>query len=319
MRPAIIVHGGAGRLRGEDVGRRLEVLRGAADKGYEIMARGGSALDAVVEAVVLLEDSGLFNAGLGSALTFDGVAELDAGVMDGEGLIGAVAAVRRVKNPVVLARRVAELTDHVLLVGEGAERLARILGLDVPEEVLVTREKLERLRELKARWARGEDYAWLAKLRKLAEEHPGYFGTVGAAAVDREGRVAAATSTGGYWLKLRGRVGDTPIPGAGFYALKGVGACSATGIGEYIIRFSLCRSVCELMAKGLPAEQAAREAISRMSAELGEGLAGVVAVDVNGGVGYAFNTEAMTVAYRAAGMERAAALAPRKADQRATA
>mgnify|MGYP000490910105 FL=1 len=315
MRPSIIVHGGAGRLRGEDVERRLEVLKEAAEKGYAVMVSGGTALDAVVEAVVLLEDSGLLNAGLGSALTFDGAAELDAGVMNGDGLVGAVAAVRRVKNPVVLARRVAELTDHILLVGEGAEKLAKVLGLEVPEEALVTREKLERLKELKARWARGEDYSWLAKLRKLAEEHPGYFGTVGAAAVDREGRVAAATSTGGYWLKLRGRVGDTPIPGAGFYALKGVGACSATGIGEYIIRFSLCRAVCELMSKGLSAEQAAREAILRMSAELGEGLAGVVAVDASGSVGYAFNTEAMTVAYRTGGMENAVALAPRRAQQ----
>lgn len=315
MRPSIIVHGGAGRLRGEDVERRLEVLKEAAEKGYAVMVHGGTALDAVVEAVVLLEDSGLLNAGLGSALTFDGVAELDAGVMDSEGLIGAVAAVKRVKNPVVLARRVAELTDHILMVGEGAERLAKVLGLDVPEEVLVTREKLERLKELKARWARSEDYVWLTKLRKLVEEHPGCFGTVGAAAVDAEGRVAAATSTGGYWLKLRGRVGDTPIPGAGFYALKGVGASSATGIGEYIIRFSLCKAVCELMAKGLHAEQASREAISRMSAELGEGLAGVVAVDANGNVGYAFNTEAMTVAYRTGGMENAVALVPRRAKQ----
>jgi len=297
------------------VERRIEVLREAAERGYAVMVRGGTALDAVVEAVALLEDTGMFNAGLGSALTLDGVAELDAGVMDGDWLMGAVAAVRRVKNPVVLARRVAELTDHVILVGEGAEKLAKVLGLEVPEEVLVTREKLEKLRELKARWARGEDYSWLAKLRKLAEEHPGYFGTVGAAAVDAEGRVAAATSTGGYWLKLRGRVGDTPIPGAGFYALKGVGASSATGIGEYIIRFSLCRVVCELMAEGLPAERAAREAISRMSAELGEGLAGVVAVDANGNVGYAFNTEAMTVAYRTSGMGNAVALAPRRADQ----
>lgn len=313
MRPAIIVHGGAGRIRGDGLERRLDALKAAAERGYSVMERGGSALDAVVEAVVEMEDSGLFNAGLGSALTFDGVAELDAGVMDGEtGLVGAVAAVRRVKNPVLLARRVAELTDHVLLVGEGAERLAQALGLTVPEELLVTPEKLKRLEELRARWASGEDYQWLSKLKRLVEEHPGLFGTVGAAAVDAQGRVAAATSTGGYWLKLRGRVGDTPIPGAGFYALRGVGACSATGIGEYIIKFMLCRVVCELMAEGLPAQRAAEEAIARMSAELGEGLAGVVAVDASGGFGCAFNTEGILVAYKDGSMREARAEAPRR-------
>lgn len=305
MRLAIVVHGGAGRVR-EGVEARLEVLRRAAERGYEAMAEGSTALDAVVEAVMIMEDSGLLNAGLGSALTFDGVAELDAGVMDGEGLIGAVAAVRRVKNPVLLARKVAEVTDHVLMTGEGAERLAEALGLAVPKAALVTLEKLRQLEELRARWARGEDFAWLVKLRQLVEGRRELFGTVGAAAVDAEGRVAAATSTGGYWLKLRGRVGDTPIPGAGFYALKGVGACSATGIGEYIIRFNLCRVACELMGSSLSAQRAAEEAIARMSAELGEGLAGIVAVDASGGIGYAFNTGAMLVGYMAQGMERSA-------------
>ncbi len=276
---------------------RLRVLREAASRGFEVLEGGGSALDAVVEAVVVMEDSGLLNAGVGSALTFDGVAELDAGVMSGDGLLGAVAAVRRVKNPVVLARRVAELTDHVLLVGEGAERLAEALGLLVPEGVLVTPEKLRRLEELKARWRRGEDFGWLTRLRRLVEEYPGLFGTVGAAAVDRAGGVAAATSTGGYWLKMRGRVGDTPIPGAGFYAAKGVGACSATGIGEAIIRFMLCRRVCDLIALGLDAQSAADEAVRRMSEELGRGLAGVAAVDAAGRVGFAFNTEVMLVGY----------------------
>lgn len=296
MRPVIVVHGGAGRARG-DVEPRLKVLRDAASRGFEVLESGGTALEAVVEAVVTMEDSGLLNAGLGSALTFDGSAELDAGVADGEGLVGAVAAVRRVKNPVLLARRVAELTDHVLLAGEGAERLAELLGLTVPEEQLVTPAKLRVLEELKAKWARGEDFNWLVKLRKLVEQHPDLFGTVGAAAVDRSCGVAAATSTGGYWLKLRGRVGDTPIPGAGFYAVKGVGACSATGIGEAIIRFMLCRRVCELIASGLDAQAAAEAATAEMSRALGEGLAGVIAVDASGRVGYAFNTEAMLVGF----------------------
>lgn len=296
MQPVIAVHGGAGRVR-DGVEARLRVLREAASRGFQVLRGGGSALDAVVEAVMVMEDSGLLNAGLGCALTFDGAAELDAGVISGDGLLGAVAAVRRVKNPVLLARKVAELTDHVLLVGEGAERLAELLGLTVAEELLVTPDKLRRLEEVRAKWVRGEDFNWLVKLRKLIEQHSGLYGTVGAVAVDESGRVAAATSTGGYWLKLRGRVGDTPIPGAGFYALKGVGACSATGIGEAIIRFMLCRRVCEHMAKGFDAQAAAGKAVSEMSSALGEGLAGVIAVDAAGRVGFSFNTEAMLVGY----------------------
>ncbi len=309
-RPAIVVHGGAGRIRrGRGMEERLRYLERAAEEGYEVMAEGGSALDAVERVVVVMEDSGCFNAGLGSCLTFDGAVEMDAGIMDGEtGDVGAVAAVRRVKNPVVLARKVMELTDHVLLVGEGAERLAEALGMTVPEDRLVTPEKLRRLEELKSAWRRGEEFNWLTKLRRLVSEVPQLFGTVGAAAVDGEGRVAAASSTGGYWLKLRGRVGDTPIPGAGFYAVRGVGAASATGVGEAIIKFMLCRVVCDFMARGLNAQNAAEEAIKRMGEELGRGLAGVIAVDAEGGVGYSFNTEAMLVGYMRRGMDRPRAM-----------
>lgn len=305
-RPAIIVHGGAGKIRGENIGARLKFLREAADRGFEILTGRGSALDAVIEAVAVLEDSGVFNAGLGSCLTVDGSVEMDAGVMDCEGKIGAVAAVRRVKNPVLLARKVMELTDHVLIVGEGAERLASALGLAVSEELLITPEKLRRLEEFKAKWLKGEDFTWLRKLRALLQEYS--LGTVGAAAVDANGCVAAATSTGGYWLKLRGRVGDSPIPGAGFYALKNVGACSATGIGEAIIRSMLCLNVCEYMKAGLSAEEAASRAIEHMSATLGQGLAGVIAVSADGDVGYAFNTEAMLVGFKYKGLREAEAL-----------
>lgn len=309
-RPAIIVHGGAGRVRGENIDVRLKFLREAAERGFDILTGGGSALDAVIEAVVVLEDSGVFNAGLGSCLTFDGNVEMDAGVMSCEGEIGAVAAVRRVKNPILLARKVMELTDHVLIVGEGAERLASALGLAVSEELLVTPEKLRRLEELKAKWLKGEDFTWLRKLRALLQEYS--LGTVGAAAVDADGCVAAATSTGGYWLKLRGRVGDSPIPGAGFYALKNVGACSATGIGEAIVRSMLCLNVCEYMKAGLSAEEAASRAIEHMSATLGQGLAGVIAVSADGDVGYAFNTEAMLVGFKYKGLREAEALLAHK-------
>ncbi|MEM1508553.1 MAG: isoaspartyl peptidase/L-asparaginase [Thermofilaceae archaeon] len=311
-RPAIIIHGGAGRIREEDINNRLKFLREATTRGFEILTSGGSALNAVVEAVVVLEDSGVFNAGLGSCLTFDGSVEMDAGVMDCEGNIGAVAAVRRVKNPVLLAKKVMELTDHILMVSEGAERLASTLGLTIPEELIITSEKLRRLEELKARWLKGEDFTWLQKLRILSQEYSVFFETVGAAAVDTDGHVAAATSTGGYWLKLKGRVGDSPIPGAGFYALKSVGACSATGIGEAIIKSMLCLNVCEYMRTGLNAKEATLRAIEYMSTTLGQGLAGVIAVDTNGCIGYEFNTEAMLVGFKYKSMQEAEALLARK-------
>jgi len=302
---ALIVHGGAGSGRGEDP-TRLEYLRLAAEEGYRILERGGSALDAVERAVIVMEDSGVFNAGLGSCLTFDGVVEMDAGIMDGATMsIGAVAAVKTVRNPVRLARKVMELTDHVLLAGEGAERLAEKLGLSIDEGRLVTPDKLRRLEEYKEKWRAGEEFRWLNRLRGVAS----YFGTVGAASIDRDGNVAAATSTGGYWLKLRGRIGDTPIPGAGFYADNSGGACSATGIGEVIIKSMLCYRAFELMRTGVSAMTAAKAAIEAVTSRLGEGTAGIITVDRRGGIGYAFNTQSMWIGYFTEGMDEASALA----------
>ena len=309
-RIAIAVHGGAGRSFNQTdlVNKRVRFLKTAVKRGYEILERGGSALEAVEAAVIVLEDSGYFNAGLGSCLTFDGVVEMDAGIMDGKtGAIGAVAAVRCVKNPIVLARKVMELTDHILVVGEGADRLAEAFGMKVNQSLLVTPEKIRKLRDFRRAWQRGEAYNWLVKLRSLYESFPQLFGTVGAVALDLQGNVAAASSTGGYWLKLRGRVGDTPIPGAGFYADNKAGACSATGVGEAIIRTMLCYTACNFMEHGMRAQEAANAAISHLSRELGEGLAGIVTVDRYGNVGYSFNTEIMFVGYMTSELDKAEA------------
>lgn len=301
-RPVIVVHGGAGGYSKRDE-KYLKVLSEAALKGFNTIKDGGSALDAVVEAVVVLEDSGIFNAGIGSCLTLDGVVEMDAGVMDGStGEAGCVAAVRGVKNPIVLARKVMELTDHVLLVGEGADALARCLGLSVDPSLLITEEKLTRLAEMKKR-LEDQGHKRLKRLDTIRKLCPDLYGTVGAVALDKTGNLATATSTGGYWLKLKGRVGDTPIIGAGIYA-NTLSAASATGVGEVIMKTLLCFKVCQLIEWGVSPQRAAEAGISIITRRYGSGNAGVIVVNSEGDMGIAFNTRGMAIAYMYEGMDK---------------
>lgn len=286
---ALVVHGGAGRWQEDEAAAALPGVRAAAEAGLSVLRAGGSALDAVTAAVVVLEDDPRFNAGTGSALNLSGDAEMDACVMEGENLrAGAVGALRSVRNPVLVARRVMEDTDHVLLAGEGALRFARTLGFPFHDPV-TPRRRADRLKKLEAlgRDGRGEHGA----LRVLLEKHPGLAsGTVGAAALDRRGMLAAATSTGGLTLKLPGRLGDTAIPGAGTYATRRA-AASATGHGETILRLLLARDACDRIARGDSARDAAEEAI-RALAPFG-GDAGIIVVDARGGIGIAHDTEFM--------------------------
>jgi len=278
---AIAVHGGAGRESPpeERAPRRRGVAR-AAERAWRMLEGGESALDAVVEAVADLEDDPAFNAGFGSVLTEEGGIELDASLMEGQLLLaGAVAAVSGVANPIRAARAVIAEGREVLLVGEPVVALARRHGLRVVAgEALVTDAARRRWRERRA--APGE--------------------TVGAVARDARGHVAAATSTGGVAGKRSGRVGDSAVIGAGTYADDLVGAASATGPGEAIIRIGLVRAALDGVARGDLPDVAAREALDLLARRLGES-AGLVAVDVAGRVGIAFTTAAMPVAWRAAG------------------
>ena len=284
---AIAIHGGAGALPRQTITASREAqyrasLAAALDAGYEILERGGTSLDAVTVAVKLLEDDPLFNAGRGAALTREGRAELDAAVMDGrEQRAGAVAAVCHVKNPVELARRVMEKSRHVLLVGEGAEEFALEEGLPlVPNAYFLTEERERQLD--------GE-----RKGLPVSDLIPAPPGTVGAVALDAAGNLAAATSTGGMSNKRRGRVGDSPIIGAGTYAKNGVCAVSATGHGEYFIRAVAAYHICTAIEhRGLSLEQAAREIIHQGIRALG-GAGGIIAVDARGHIVMEFNTEAM--------------------------
>ncbi|HVE81614.1 MAG TPA: isoaspartyl peptidase/L-asparaginase [Myxococcales bacterium] len=288
---AIAVHGGAGPVAPDDQAEaaRLGCLR-AAREGHAVLRAGGSALDAVVEAVAALEDDPLFNAGTGACLNEDGEVELDASVMEGERLgAGAVALVRTVKNPVRLARAVMERTPHVFLAGEGARALALEVGMEEvdPGSLVVPR--------MVARWERD----------RAKRAQPPAPGTVGAVAVDARGRVAAATSTGGTGFKRRGRIGDTPLIGCGTYADGASGAASATGHGEAIIKVVLAKAACDALARGLPAPRAAEEAVALLGRVGGAG--GLILVSRAGEVGLHFNTERMARAWiDAAGAERSA-------------
>lgn len=318
FRPALIIHGGAGALgpAHERPSRRRGMLA-AAERGAEVLRRGGSALDAVVESVIALEDDPWFNAGYGSTLNADGKVEMDASIMvfppdvgtgDNRGGslrsgpkpqlgMGAVAAVSRVRNPIMLARAVMQFTPHVLMVGEGAERIAKLAGLRRcrPEQLISSRarERWQAFRERQdgGHLARSKDASKTARNqpRGLYREH----GTVGAVAVDARGALAAATSTGGITGKLPGRVGDSAIVGAGTFA-DYRGAASATGLGEAIIKTMLCREAVRTLERVSPM-RAARAGIACLrKIEGAEG--GIIVVDRRGRLGYANNAEHMEVA-----------------------
>jgi len=278
---AIAVHGGAGPAHpDDDPGRAREGCLAAARRGYEILRAGGSALDAVEAAAAVLEDDPQFNAGTGACLNADGVVEMDAAIMDGEALrAGAVALVRTAKNPIRLARAVMDRGPHVLVAGEGAERLLRAWDLEtVAPSELVTERALRR---------------WRAAQKRAPQIDSG--GTIGAVAIDARGHVAAATSTGGMNNKLPGRIGDSPVPGAGTWADDLGGVASATGHGEMILRVGLTRAVCERLVAGVDPTQAAAEGLRLLQRVGGE--AGVIVVDRQGRIGFAFNTQRMSRAW----------------------
>ncbi len=291
----VVVHGGAGAWLKDRLARALEGVVRAAEEGFKILKGGGSALDAVEAAVMVMEDDPIFNAGVGSSLNLAGEVEAEASIMDGSTLAaGAVALVKDVRHPVKLARLVMEETDHVLLTGPTAEKLADIFGLEKAELKTPERVKLWEhwLGELKAGRAR-----YYVKLPELMRSYPDLApGTVGALALDGEGRLAAATSTGGLMLKLPGRLGDSSQIGAGTYA-DAFGACSATGIGEVAIKLGLARMACLFMRVGLSAPEAAQACMGLVLQAFPGTPMGVITLDASGKVGAAHTSRSMPWAY----------------------
>ncbi len=283
MTPSIIVHGGAGSGKYSRTDRRYAELIRAAEVGFAAMKKG-SGLDGAVAAVEYMEESGAFNCGKGACLTAKGSVELDAAVMTGEGRSGAgVGSVTCTYHPVSLSRWMMENTEHVLFVGERCKDYARLAGIEVQK--LVPSEASRKRFAILVKEGRHENALRLARRFRTGD-------TVGAVAVGRDRVPAAAVSTGGRWMKLPGRVGDSAVLGAGVFADSKLGAACATGTGEEIIRCALSMKACELM-KTDDAAASARRAIQYISNLRGRGNAGIITVDLKGRVGAACNTEAM--------------------------
>lgn len=288
-RPVLVIHGGAGVISRDLTPERRRLveadLRAALDAGYGVLKAGGSSLDAVSRAVVVLEDSPWFNAGRGAVFNHDGRNELDAAIMDGSTRrAGSVAGVHRVKNPVLLARAVMERSPHVMLVGDGAEAFAQTVGVTlVDPSYFRTEERWQQLQQaLQAEGAKQE-----------AALPPAFrHGTVGAVALDAHGRLAAATSTGGMTNKRWGRIGDAPVIGAGTYADARC-AVSATGWGEFYIRTVAAHSICARVAWKKESVAAAAQAVVMDDVPALGGDGGVIALDAHGNFAMPFNTEGM--------------------------
>lgn len=288
--PVLVIHGGAGVIRRDMSPAREKAVRAAMIKalqdGYAQLKAGKPAIDAVTAAITVLEDDPNFNAGKGSVFTHDGKNEMDAAVMDGDTLrAGSVAGVHRVKNPILLARAVMEHSPHVMLIGDGAEEFAKEQGVTlVDPSYFRTDERWQQLQKALKEDARTQPHAAL--------ETASHFGTVGAVAMDSQGHLAAGTSTGGMTDKRWGRVGDSPIIGAGTYA-NAQCAVSGTGWGEYYIRTVAAHEICmKVSMLGEPIQRAAAEVINQEIPSMG-GSGGAIALDGNGDIAMPFNTDGM--------------------------
>jgi beta-aspartyl-peptidase (threonine type) len=290
MAIALIAHGGAGNWRPGSEEDAVDGMHAAVSAGRRVLQEGRSALDAVCATVVALEDNPIFNAGTGAVLNFDGFCELDASVMESRELgFGAVSGLQRVKNPVLVARKIMEETDHVMLTGEGALRFARVMGFGdhdpiTPERHADWKKKREHVDDVLGKHA--------LRMRRFLKQHPEYAGgTVGAAAVDAAGVLAAATSTGGVTLKLVGRGGDSPLPGAGNYASPWA-AASATGTGEFVMRTLATRAIAEAVERGEALDRAVHSMLDKLGRAFDADV-GFIAVDRQGVTAAAHRTRDM--------------------------
>jgi L-asparaginase / beta-aspartyl-peptidase len=294
----LVIHGGAGTIeRGKMTPEREQEYRAGLERslkaGFEILHRGGSSLDATEAAVRVLEDDPHFNAGRGAVFTRAGTNELDAAIMDGKTLsAGAVATVKHIKNPVSLARLVMEKSGHVMMDGEGAEAFAKENGVNlVDQKYFFTQERWDALQRIKE-----AEKAAVSVGKKFIISDQDRHGTVGAVALDQKGNLAAATSTGGVTYKRPGRVGDSPVIGAGTYANNATCAISGTGDGEHFIRATVAHDISALMEyRGMSLQEAAQTVLDK-AAELG-GTGGLIAIDKNGNMALPFNTSGMYRGY----------------------
>jgi beta-aspartyl-peptidase (threonine type) len=297
---ALVIHGGAGTILKSNITPELEKaysdkLNEALKAGYDTLSKGGTSLDAIVVSIRIMEDSPLFNAGKGSVFTADGLNEMDAAIMDGKTLkAGSVAGVHILKNPITAARCVMEKSQHVMMVGAGAEKFARTCNCDTADAAyFFDQKRWDQLQKIKNEEKTKLDHGSLTPSAYPDQK----FGTVGVAALDKYGNIAAGTSTGGMTNKKYGRVGDAPIIGAGTYANNKTCAISCTGHGEFFMRSVVAHDVSALMEyKGLSLEKAADEVVNKKLKEMG-GEGGLIGIDAKGNITMPFNSAGMYRGY----------------------
>jgi L-asparaginase / beta-aspartyl-peptidase len=300
--PVLVIHGGAGTILKKNMTPEKEKLyrdkmSEALQKGYDTLLKGGSAMDACEVAIRIMEDSPLFNAGKGSVFTNDGKNEMDAAIMDGSNLkAGSVAGVRHIKNPISAARAVMEKSEHVMMVGDGAEKFAAKCKLElVDTSYFFIKERWEGLQRVKKAEQVKLDHSDSSGALPVYKDYK--YGTVGAVALDKNGNLAAATSTGGMTNKRYGRVGDAPIIGAGTYANNKTCAVSCTGDGEYFIRSVVAHDISSMIEyKGYSVKKAAETVVMKKLVEM-KGEGGVIALDAKGNFAMPFNSEGMYRGY----------------------
>jgi beta-aspartyl-peptidase (threonine type) len=298
----ILIHGGAGVekiKRTDDITRSL---KSAVSNGFDLLKRSSNkAVDSVEAAVASMEDSGVFDAGVGSYLTIDKTVEMDASIMDGRDIsAGSVGMAMGIKNPIKLARKIMEHTDHVMMVSDGVTRLSQLFGNTVeeyPQELntKILNEYNRLMKSVRIKWKKNNKLTMLSSAASQEKSHH-HYSTVGAVAIDKDGNVASAVSTGGIWLKMSGRIGDSAIIGSGIYADNKSGAACATGYGEYIMRLCLCKYACDQMQSRNSAHLSSKKSIDVLTERFGKNTGGIITVDLKGRFGRACNTRFMPTA-----------------------
>lgn len=298
----ILIHGGAGVekiKRTDDITRSL---KSAVSNGFDLLKRSSNkVVDSVEAAVASMEDSGVFDAGVGSYLTVDKTVEMDASIMDGRDIsAGSVGMAMGIKNPIKLARKIMERTDHVMMVSDGVTRLSKLFGNTVeeyPQELnkKILNEYNKLMKNVRIISKKNNKLTMLSSAASQEKSHH-HYSTVGAVAIDKDGNVASAVSTGGIWLKMHGRIGDSAIIGSGIYADNKSGAACATGYGEYIMRLCLCKYACDQMQSRNSAHLSSKKSIDVLTERFGKNTGGIITVDLKGRFGRACNTRFMPTA-----------------------
>ena len=298
----ILIHGGAGVKKIKRTDDITRSLKSAVSNGFDLLKRSSNkAVDSVEAAVASMEDSGVFDAGVGSYLTIDKTVEMDASIMDGRDIsAGSVGMAMGIKNPIKLARKIMERTDHVMMVSDGVTRLSKLFGNTVeeyPQELnkKILNEYNKLMKNVRIISKKNNKLTMLSSAASQEKSHH-HYSTVGAVAIDKDGNVASAVSTGGIWLKMSGRIGDSAIIGSGIYADNKSGAACATGYGEYIMRLCLCKYACDQMQSRNSAHLSSKKSIDVLTERFGKDTGGIITVDLKGRFGRACNTRFMPTA-----------------------